>query len=124
MQHAAARIEAARQAIGERGAGGGVRCRGIKIVQERGKLVMVGGMYPAQGIIYDRLAAIIENACGRRMGPKDARVIADALVRGIPLFSGDNRARTAFARAMTGGVLSTELRNAGLTPFAANMFIP
>ena len=97
---------------------------GIAQLQQRGKLMMVGGMYPAQRIIYDRLAAIIENACGRRMGPKDARVIADALVRGIPLFSGDNRARTAFVRAMTGGVLSTELRNAGLTSFAANMFIP
>jgi len=41
LQHAAARIEAARQAIGERGAGGGVRCRGIKIAQKLGKLVRV-----------------------------------------------------------------------------------
>jgi hypothetical protein len=93
-------------------------------LQERGKLVLVGAMYPAQRIVYGRLTTIIENVCGKGMGPKDARVIADALVRKIPLFSADNRARDAFTKGIASTVLSAELCATGLTAFAASMFVP
>lgn len=94
-------------------------------LQAQGKLILVGAFAtPHQRMLYERLAALIEAACGRRMGPKDARVVADAMARRIPLYSGDGRARNALANGIRDVVLDAELRGAGLAGFAANMFLP
>jgi hypothetical protein len=93
-------------------------------LQSREKLVLVGQMLPAQRIVFNRLAPLIETACSRGMGPKDARVVADALVRRIPLYSGDVNARHSFSRGVLDPTLSAELRASGLATFATTMFVP
>ncbi|HEY0419903.1 MAG TPA: hypothetical protein VGC80_10320, partial [Acetobacteraceae bacterium] len=70
---------------------------GQAALQAQGKLVLNRAMLPSQRIAYYKLASLTENACGRRMGPKDARMVADALVRRIPVFTADQRCRDAFA---------------------------
>ena len=98
---------------------------GAAKLQDQGKLILVGSFINQhQCILYERLAALIEAACGRGMGPKDARVVADAIVRQIPLYSGDTRAQKALAAGINDAVLAAELRSAGLSTFAANMFLP
>ena len=94
-------------------------------LQDEGKLILLGAMFPAQAIVYDRLLRTIEVACGRRVGGKDASVLADALVRGIPLYTDDGNCRTAFLRATTAEpALAAELRALNLTQFASNLFVP
>jgi hypothetical protein len=93
-------------------------------LQALGKLVLVGAMLPAQAIVYQQLARRIEATCGRNMGPRDAEVLADALVRRIPLFCDDNACRRAFANGLASEALNMELRAAGLDGFAATLFVP
>lgn len=95
-------------------------------LQQQGKLILVGSFAnPHQRMSYERLATLIHAACGRNMGPKDARVVADAMVRRIPLYCGDGRARHALSAGLSRDVvLNTELRGASLSGFAANMFLP
>ncbi|WP_426959757.1 hypothetical protein [Muricoccus radiodurans] len=95
-------------------------------LQDQGKLVLVGGFATEQQrILHDRFTALIDAGCNRNMGPKDAHVVAEALVRRIPLFCRDDRARRSFAAGVErGGALAAELHAANLAGFAATMFLP
>lgn len=89
----------------------------------QGKLFLARAMSPAQRLVFDVLAPMIEACCGRRVGPKDARVVADALARRIPLFSLDNRLREGLAVGLLNPALAQELRRMGLDGFAARLFV-
>ncbi|RVT95682.1 hypothetical protein EOD42_15920 [Rhodovarius crocodyli] len=89
----------------------------------QGKLFLARSMLPAQRLVFDVLAPMIHAACGRRVGPKDARVVADALARRIPLYSLDNRLRDGLAVGLLNQALARELQRLGLDGFAARLFV-
>jgi hypothetical protein len=89
----------------------------------QGKLFLARAMLPVQRVAFNGLVPLIEAACGRRVGPKDARVVADALVRRIPVFTLDQRLRDGFTHGLANPVLAAELRRLDLAEFAAALFV-
>jgi hypothetical protein len=89
----------------------------------RGKLFLARAMLPAQRQDFARLWPLIEGACGRRVGAQDARVVADALVRRIPLLTLDARLRAGFAHGQADGALTGEIARQGLAGFLPRLFI-
>jgi hypothetical protein len=97
----------------------------LAALQSAGRVFLAGltQMTPVQRQGYDILAPLIDTASGRGMGPKDARVAADALVRQIPILSLDQRFKDAFRRALPDPALQAQLNAFGLTAFAPNLFV-
>ena len=89
----------------------------------RGKLFLARAMPPPLRVAYDALWPVIEGATGRRVGAQDARVLADALVRRIPVFTLDQRLRDGFAAGRPNAALRAELARLGLDGFVDGLFV-
>ena len=89
----------------------------------RGKLFLARAMPPTQRVAYAALWPVIEGATGRRVGGQDARVLADALVRRIPVFSLDLRLRAGFAVGLGNAALTAQLAQLGLAGFVGGLFV-
>ena len=96
---------------------------GQAALQAQGKLVLTRAMLPGQRSPITGWPRSSRMSADGEWGRKDARMLADALVRRLPVFIADQRCRDAFAIGLANPVLLAELKLHGLDAFAQRLFV-